>query len=67
MAKKLVEYTVKFAVEDGGELDSFVMRDGLEEMAFLGLKEGLYTKINDTSTVFTSITVSHVSTLEERL
>lgn len=64
MAKKIIEYSVKFAVEDDGEFDSFVMRDGLKDAAFIGLDEGFYTKLDDTSTIITAITVRHVSTLE---
>lgn len=67
MSKKTVRFMVTFEVDDAGELDTFVMRDGLQDLAWKGIDEGLYyTTLDDITTGISSVRVRHVSTEDER-
>lgn len=63
MTKKIVRYMVTFEVDDEGELDTFVMREGLQDLAWKGIDEGLYySALDDITTGISSVRVRHVST-----
>ena len=63
MSRKLVTFKVTVEVDDSGEFDSYTMRSGLIEAYHIGLAEGMYTNIDDTTTVIDSVTISHEGTL----